>query len=140
MQIENSKKPPIGFDQLAAGYEFPAVSYELSSSVISKYLEAVGKPSEQPFPLSGFVPPLAIAAYTMTAAFQSLQLPPGSIHASQDLGFFKPVPIGTTINCHAKVAQKLQRGKLHLLIFELNALNQNGEKVLSGKATLVLPG
>ena len=139
MQIEGSKMPPIGFDQLAAGYEFPVVSYELSPSVISKYLEAVGKPSKQPFPLSEFVPSLAVAAYTMTAALQSRLLPPGSIHGSQDLEFFKPVPIGATINCHAKVAQKLQRGKLHLLIFELNALNQNGEKVLSGKATLVLP-
>ena len=130
----------ISFDQLVDGYEFPSASCELSASVISKYLEAVGRPAKEHFPISEFVPPLAVAAYTMTAAFQSLLLPPGSIHASQDLEFFRPVPVGTIIRCHAKVAQKLQRGKLHLLIFELNTLNQNGEKVLSGKVTVVLPG
>ncbi len=140
MRSESSKLPPVEVDHLVAGYEFPAVSYELSPSVVSKYLGAVGKPAKKRFPISEFVPPLAVAAYTMTAAFQSLLLPPGSIHASQELEFCKPGPIGTIIRCHAKVAQKLQRGKLHLLIFELNTLNQDGGKVLSGKVTVVLPG
>jgi len=48
-------------------------------------------------------------------------------------------PVGTTIDCHARVAQKLQRGKLNMLIIEIEALDQDRERVLSGKATLVLP-
>ena len=85
------------------------------------------------------MPPLAIAAYVMTALSKSVILPPGSIHASQELEFFKLVPVGTSISCRSRVAQKLNRGKLHLLMIELEALNRDEEKVLSGKATLILP-
>ncbi len=129
----------ISFEQLAAGYEFPPASYQLSSQLISKYTEAVGGKGEEKSPVAGFVPPLAIAAYIMTAMAQSISLPPGTIHASQELEFLKPVPIGATINCISKVAQKVQRGKLNLLMIQIEALDRGQGKVLSGKATLVLP-
>jgi len=129
--------PPISFDQLAVGYEFPLTSYELSKSVIGKYLEAVG--GQQDFLTSGIIPPLAIAAYAMTALSQSFSVPKGAIHAAQELEFLKSVPIGTTISCSGKVVQKVQRGQLYLLVLEINAVNQNKEKVLSGKATVAVP-
>jgi len=135
MQNKDNKGLPLRFDQLVAGYEFPKASYKLGVSIISKYLKAVGTPGEQP----GFVPPVAIAAYVIAALAKSLVLPPGSIHASQELEFFKLVPVGTTISCQGRVAQKVSRGKLNLLAIELEALNQAEEKVLTGKATLVLP-
>ncbi len=75
----------------------------------------------------------------MTAMTKAVSLPPGTIHASQELEFLKPVPIGATINCSSKVAQKVQRGKLNLLMIQIEALDQGQGKVLSGKATLVLP-
>jgi len=120
------------------GYEFPSISYTLDAPIISKYLEAVGG-GEQQFQRQEFIPPLAMAAYAMKAMSESLTLPAGTIHASQDLGFLKLAPIGTTIDCRARVAQKLQRGRLSMLIIELEALDQDRERVLSGKATLVLP-
>jgi len=128
---------PISFEELAVGYEFPATSYELSQSLIAQYLEAVG--GQQYFLTSGVVPPLAIAAYAMTALSQSFSVPPGSIHASQEFEFLKLVPIGSTISCGGKIVQKVQRGRLHLLVLEINALNQDKEKVLSGKATVAVP-
>lgn len=128
---------PISFEELAVGYEFPATSYELSQSLIAQYLEAVG--GQQYFLTSGVVPPLAIAAYAMTALSQSFSVPPGSIHASQEFEFLKLVPIGSTVSCGGKIVQKVQRGRLHLLVLEINALNQDKEKVLSGKATVAVP-
>ena len=139
MERKGSNAFPISIDELAIGYEFPPASYELKASVTSKYLEAVGRQNKQ-FPAElEFVPPLSIAAYVMTALSKSLLLPPGSIHAAQELEFFQLVPVGTTINCRGRVAQKLQRGKLHMLMIALEALNQDKEKVLSGEATLILP-
>jgi len=128
---------PTSFEELTVGSEFPSVSYELSESVIAKYLEAVA--GKQHFLASGVVPPLAIAAYAMTALSQSFSVPPGSIHASQEFEFLKLVPIGSTISCGGKIVQKVQRGKLYLVALEINALNQDKEKVLSGKATIVVP-
>jgi len=128
---------PISFEELAVGYEFPATNYELSKSLIARYLEAVG--GQQYFLTSGVVPPLAIAAYAMTALSQSFSVPPGSIHASQEFEFLKLVPIGSTVSCGGKIAQKVQRGRLYLVVLEINALNQDKEKVLSGKATIAVP-
>jgi acyl dehydratase len=72
---------------------------------------------------------------------KSVPLPPGTIaiHASQDLEFSKPVPIGTTIECHIGVAQKIARGKMSMLILELEVLDKGKEKVQSGRATIALP-
>jgi len=130
---------PIKIEQLVVGYEFPPNGYKLEPSVIAKYLEAVSRTSGQDSPVPEFVPPMAIAAYTMLVMSRALSLPPGSIHASQELEFFKLVPVGTTINCRGRVAQKLNRGKLNLLVIELDALNHEQEKVLSGQATIVVP-
>ncbi len=132
------KKAMISYEELAPGYEFPPASYELSASLISKYLEAVDSPDELKV-FGGFVPPLAIGAYAMAAMAGSLSLPPGTIHASQEFEFFKLVPIGATINCQAKVARKLARATMHMLVLELNVLDQSRERVQSGKATIVLP-
>ncbi|MFC2045150.1 MaoC family dehydratase N-terminal domain-containing protein [Chloroflexota bacterium] len=126
---------PITYDKLTVGYEFPRANYEMSLPVVSKYLEGVGIKSSQSV---DFVPPLALAARTIAAMSESLVLPAGVIHASQDLEFHKLVPIGTKIECHSRVAQKLDRGKMHLLSIEFDVYNQDNEKVQSGKSTLVL--
>jgi len=128
----------VSYEELVPGYEFPPASYELTSSLISDYLRAVDSPDDlQVF--KEFVPPLAIGACAMTAMAESLSLPPGSIHASQEFEFFKLVPIGDTINCHARVARKLTRDKLRMLMLELDVFDQNKRKIQSGKATVILP-
>lgn len=123
-------------EKLVPGFEFAPASYKLDASLVSKYIRAVGGEGGC---LPDYVPPLAIAAYALNALAKSLTLPPGSIHAAQEFEFFKLVPVGTTISCQGRVVQKLSRGKLNMLVIGLEALAQNGERVLSGKATLILP-
>ena len=134
---EGKQSSPLSFKQLPVGFEFPPTSYQLTEPVIAKYLEAVGETSD--FLTSGIVPPLAIAACAMTALSQSFTVPPGSIHASQELEFLRVVPIRTSISCGGKIAQKLERGSLNLVILEINVINQAGEKVMTGKATIAAP-
>ena len=134
---EGKQSSPLSFKQLPVGFEFPPTSYQLTQPVIAKYLEAVGETSD--LLTSGIVPPLAIAACAMTALSHSFTVPPGSIHASQELEFLRVVPIGTSISCGGKIAQKLERGSLNLVILEINVTNQAGEKVMTGKATIAAP-
>jgi len=124
----------INYEELIPGYEFPPTSYELSASLVSKYLQAVNGAGD------GFVPPLAITACVIAAMADSFSLPPGTvaIHASQELEFFKLVPIGSTIECHTRVAQKITRGKVSMLILELDIFDQGKAKVQSGKTTIAL--
>lgn len=125
----------ISYEELTPGYKFPPATYELSASFVSKYLKAVDNAGD------GFVPPLAITACAIAAMTRSVPLPPGTIaiHASQELEFFKLVPIGATIECHIEVAQKIARGKMSMLILEIEVFDKGKEKVQSGKATIALP-
>jgi len=125
----------VSYEELIPGYEFPPANYEMSASLVSKYLKAVDSQGD------GVVPPLAITACAIAAMAESLSLPPGAIaiHASQELEFFKLLPIGATIECHTRVARKITRGKMSMLILELDIFDQSKEKVQSGKATLALP-
>jgi len=125
----------ITYEELAPGYKFPPAVYELSASFVSKYLKAVDSVDD------GFVPPLAITACAIAAMTGSIPLPTGTIaiHASQELEFFKLVPIGDTIECHIGVAQKIARGKMSMLILEIEVFDKGKEKVQSGRATIALP-
>ena len=125
----------ISYEELTPGYKFPSTTFELSASFVSKYLKAVDSESD------GFVPPLAITACAIAATAKSVPLPPDTtaIHASQELEFLRMVPIGTTIECRIGVLQKISRGKMSMLILELEVFDKDKEKVQSGKATIALP-
>jgi acyl dehydratase len=125
----------ISYEELTPGYKFPPATYELNGSFVSKYLEAVDAAGD------GCVPPLAITACAIAAMTKAVPLPPGTIaiHASQELEFLKSVRIGTTIECHIGVAQKIARGKMSMLVLELEILDEGREKVQSGRATVALP-
>ncbi len=125
----------VSYAELAPGYELPSATYELSEALVSRYLRAVDGSGD------GFVPPLAITACAIAAMARSLSLPPDTvaIHASQDLEFLKLVPIGATVECRIKVAQKIERGRMSMLIMELEILDRGGERVQTGKATIALP-
>jgi len=125
----------INYEELRPGYKFPPATYELSASFVSTYLRAVDSAGV------GFVPPLAITACAIAAMTKSVPLPPGTIaiHASQDLEFFKAVPVGATIDCRIGVAQKIERGKMSMLILELEVFDKDKVKVQSGRATVALP-
>ncbi|MCJ7576638.1 MAG: hypothetical protein MUO80_08230 [Dehalococcoidia bacterium] len=125
----------ISYEELTPGYKFPPATYELNASFVSKYLKAVDAAGD------GFVPPLAITACAIAGMTKSVPLPPGTIaiHASQDLEFLKLVPVGATIECQIGVAQKIARGKMSMLILDLEISDKGKEKVQSGKATIALP-
>ena len=125
----------VSYEELTPGYKFPPATYELNSSFVSKYSRAVDSSGD------GFVPPLAMTACAIATMTKTIPVPPGTIaiHASQELQFLKVVPIGTTIECHIGVAQRIARGKMSMLVLELEILDKAKEKVQSGKATIALP-
>ena len=131
------KLPKVELDQLEPGYEFPATSYELAPADVATYLRAVEETS--PLYQTGLVPPMAVAAYAMSALSEGLSLPPGAIHISQELEFLDLVRVGDTITCRARFSQKHSRGRLNIMSIELNVFNQKPKKVLAGKTSFILP-
>ena len=129
--------------ELKLGEEFAPATYELGSATISKYLQAVEESTGMyPTPIlenKTLVPPMAIAALAFRALSESVSLPSGSIHVSQEFGFIKPVLVGSRITYYGKVTQLHSRGNMSLISIEISALNQKEEKVLWGKTTLIIP-
>jgi len=128
----------VEFSQLEPGHEFPHASCALETSLIEVYLEA----TEETYPAyrqEKLVPPTAVAAYAMTALAEGIELPPGTIHISQEIEFLKPAYVNNTITSHARVSGKRSRGKLELLTIDIDIINQNGEPVLAGKTTFLAP-
>ena len=137
--MANKNPQKIDHQQIEAGYEFRPLSYQLNTSMVANYLRAVGETSNL-YQTTDLVPPMAVAAYAMAALFDSILLPPGTIHVSQESDFTGMVNAGDTITCQAKVLRKQNRGGLHLMTIGLNVFNQNQKKVMAGKTSLVLPG
>ena len=132
------ERQKIEYEHIETGYEFHPVSYQMDAEMIAAYIRAVGETSP-PYQDSGIVPPMAVAALAMAALLESISLPGGTIHVSQEIEFIDPVSINDIITCRARVSRKHERGKLHLMTIDLNVFNQQHKAVLSGKTSFVLP-
>lgn len=62
---------------------------------------------------------------------------PGAIYLGQEIKFTKPVYFGDTITATVRAAEK--NVEKNRVIFECEAVNQKGETVIIGKATLMPP-
>jgi acyl dehydratase len=133
-----SDHPKIEYYQLTAGFEFPSQSYVLDETAVSLYLEATQE-SDDLFRRDRLVPPMAVTAFAMSALSQSISMPSGTIHVSQELDFLKPVKVNDTITCLSKVSRKVERGGLRLMNTDITVVNQDRETVLTGKVGFVLP-
>jgi 3-hydroxybutyryl-CoA dehydratase len=73
----------------------------------------------------------------LVSAAIAMKLPgAGSIYVAQTLRFTKPVRIGDTVTARVEVAELLPKRRVRLLTV---CRNQQGETVLDGEATVMLP-
>jgi acyl dehydratase len=124
--------------QLSVGFEYPDKSCVLDEKTVSLYVKA----TEDPNPLfkdGQLVPPMAVAANVMAALGESVSVPAGGIHVSQELQFLNEVKVGDTITCKARISRKVDRGGLHMVNIDIEVFNQTQIRVLAGKVGLVLP-
>jgi len=135
----NAGKSALTWEQLVPGQEFSPVTYQMTDSVVSKYLKSVDRFDEwQSSSMSEYVPPMAIAACAMSVMSKLFIMPAGAIHTSEELQFYKPVPIGAIVSCHAKIGRKLGRGKFQMLTLEMDIINDYSERVVSGQTSIIL--
>jgi hypothetical protein len=133
-----TEQPKTEYYQLTTGFEFPPQSYMLDESVVSLYLEATQE-NDDLYRKEGLVPPMAVTAFAMAALSQSISIPSGTIHVSQELDFLKLVRVNDSITCLSKISRKVERGGLRLMNTDITVVNQNKETVLTGKVGFVLP-
>ncbi len=128
----------VEYHQLFVGFEFPPQSYTLDASTVSAYLDAT-KETNEVFLADRLVPPMAATALAMASLGAAISMPPGTIHISQELEFLNLVKVGDTITCFSKISRKQARGNLRLMNTDITVINQNGDKILTGKVGFILP-
>lgn len=88
---------------------------------------------------SGFGAPLQHGVRTLYPIFAMLfdRYPHGLTGGGAlEAKFVAPVLPGDVLTCHCRLVERRQEGKRHVLVFETWAVNQKGEKVLIGNASV----
>ena len=122
---------------LEKGYEFPPASFGLSEEWVDAYVasvedEAIGVLD------GGSVPPMAVVALAIRALLEHSSMPPGTLHAGQELAFTAPVRRGETLTAAARIASRGERAGWVLMGVELRVA-RDGAAVMTGRATLSFP-
>ena len=130
---------------LPRGHEFPAAHFRLDADDVRRYLDAVEDRSNAygQGPVGpAWVPPLAVAALALRAILEQVGLPPGALHASQEVEFRRPVPAGASLRSRARVAQRSEmRGAVVSVIeFEVEEEGSPGPAVIGRATVITLPG
>ena len=74
----------------------------------------------------------------LISAVLGTKLPgPGTIYLGQELKFLKPASLGDTITATVRVLEK--RPEKRIVLLDTTCTNQNGQKILSGVATVIAP-
>lgn len=128
----------IEYKKLITGYEFAPTSFILNSKAVMSYLKAT-EDSNRIYADDKIAPPMVIAALAMSAMSAQMELPPGTIHISQELKFMNIAHIDETLTSYAEIINKTERGKFHMLTFGIDVQNRNKKTVISGETCFILP-
>ncbi|MBU2534655.1 MAG: MaoC family dehydratase N-terminal domain-containing protein [Chloroflexota bacterium] len=128
----------IEYQDLKAGQEFPSAAFQVDTATVADYLKAVEEDNVI-YRNTGLVPPMALAALALKALINTISMPPGTIHVSQEFEFIAAVNTRDTLTSQAKVSRVQERGKLHLMTVDISVVNQEQKPVLAGKTSFVLP-
>ena len=122
---------------LPRGHEFPPTTFTLSPEWVAAYIDAVGDAAIRDAG-SALVPPMAVAALSIRAMIEASPLPPGTLHAGQELAFHRAVGIGEQLIVRARVVSRGERAGWVLLSVDFG-ISSAGEDVMSGRATVTFP-
>jgi hypothetical protein len=126
------------YHQLTAGFLFPPQSYTLDASTVRKYIGATSE-SNLSYEKESLVPPMEVTAMVMSALSSVMILPACLTQLTQKLDFLKPVKVGQTITCYSQVSNKQDRGSLHSMSIDIWVMNEDLERVLTGRIGFILP-
>ena len=120
------------------GKELDLGRWVVGREFVEDYLEAV-EDSLSIYGQAGIVPPMALAARALGALLKELSLPPGTIHAGQELDCRREVILGESVSCNAKVSRPVRRGDWQFLSAEFTLYGSAHEALITGKSTVLIP-
>ena len=116
------------------GQKFGPVTVDLDPDALS----ALGRASGIRTDNEQEVHPGLLASRVLTALFDVLVVPPGTIHAAQEFSFAQPVAVGSRLICSAHVTSVSHRQRITHVILEITAQEASGGDVVKGRSTFVI--
>lgn len=133
------KELPVDYSQLVPGQEISKRTLEMTAESVSRYVEAVGDSNRLYENGRELAPAMAVAALSLGGVINDLQIPGGTVHAGQELEFQMAVPVGTTLDYKAMLVQNSVRGEWRFVVVSIEVRDEDGQKVMDGKSTIMLP-
>jgi hypothetical protein len=124
--------------ELTAGHVFEPITFTITDADNLAYREAVGEMVPASSRAAVFVPALAVAALALGKLLEQVQLPPGSLHASESLAFNSAVPAGSHLECRARLSQRSVRAGWVVSVLDTDTFLE-GAPAVSGRATILSP-
>jgi hypothetical protein len=123
---------------LPKGHELAADRIDLTNERIAAYLGAIGD-TNAVYRERGCAPPLAVAALALGALLEQIELPAGSLHASQEVEARAVVPLDTTLSLRGRIAQRSDRAGMVISVLEF-AVTPAGtaEAAVTGRTTVMM--
>lgn len=112
--------------------------WQITAEKLRQYLDAVGD-SPELYLRHGLAPPLALSAYALSALLEKLNLPPGTVHSTQEMAVAGPVAIGQEISGRAVLERPRRRGGLQFITVTYTLHDGSGATVQTGKTTVLTP-
>ena len=124
---------------IIAGQELDEVQFNLDTSLVEGYIAVVDDQSGL-YQGTDLVPPTAVAALGVRTLLEGFALPPGAVHVAQELASHRIATRGQQVFCRVRVAQSSQRREGWFLVLEFTVANDQGQPILEGRTTLMVPG
>ena len=122
---------------LQAGHTFEPLTFTITAEQERAYTRATGD-SQPVYEAEGLAPPLAVTALALGVLLDAVGLPDGALHASESMRVLKPVPLGSTLECRARLAQRSQRSGWIVTALD-SEITLDGEPVIATRATVMCP-
>ena len=122
----------------SAEWELDLGAWVLGRDFVEEYLAAV-ESTDSVYRDAGAVPPMAVAARALGVLIQVLDLPPGTIHASQEIECAGVLRQGDEVRCVGRVSRPRKRGEWSLMTAEFQARGPGGWPLVTGKSTVLAP-
>lgn len=130
---------------LPKGHEFPPATFTLSPEWVAAYIDAVADTAIANVG-ADLVPPMAVAALSIRALIEASPLPPGALHAGQELSFQRSVRIGEELTVAARIASRGERAGWILMSVDFEVVGQgpspdssSRDLIMSARGTITFP-
>lgn len=121
-----------------AGHTFDPISFTITADGARAYREGVDDRAVAYEEAGSAVPPLAVVALALGAILELVELPAGSLHASESCSFRRIVREGDTVECRPRLAQRSLRGGWVVSVLETDLYVEGSQAVLA-RATVLSP-